>query len=72
MENWQNPKYSLHSQLFIISVLLQRLKTGQPAARVQMIHSGDVSCGKPEVSCIQHSSLGTFKQEPKKHAYQSG
>ncbi len=36
----------------------------QPAAGVQMLHSWCVSSGQPEVTCIQHDSLGAFKQEP--------
>lgn len=40
------------------------VRQDQPASRVQMFNSRGVSTGQPEVSCVQHVSLRTFKQEP--------
>jgi len=36
----------------------------RPAAGVQMLDPGRVSNSQPEVSCVQHISLATLKQEP--------
>lgn len=56
----------LNIPCLLLNLLLkvQTFIKDQPAARVQMFHPRDVSTGKPEVSCIQHVPLGTFKQEP--------